>query len=45
MEDTETPNITELKVLTERLTRLLDEILLLNNKIINALDKEEEEGG
>lgn len=42
MADTDTPNITELKAITERLTRRLDEISLMDNKIISALDKEEE---
>ena len=42
MADTDTPNMTELKAITERLTRRLDEISLMDNKIINALDKEEE---
>ena len=42
MADTDTPNITELKAITERLTRRLDKISLMDNKIISALDKEEE---
>lgn len=42
MADTDTPNVTELKAITERLTRRLHEISLMDNKIISALDKEEE---
>ena len=42
MEDTDTPNLTELKAITERLARRLNEISCMDSKITSALDKEED---
>jgi len=42
MEDTESPNLTELEAIIERLTRRMEEISILDNKIITALEKEED---
>ena len=42
MADTDTPNITELKTITARLTRRLDAISVIDNKITNTSDEEEE---
>ena len=42
MEDTESPNLTELEAIIERLARRIEEISILDNKIITALEKEED---
>ena len=42
MEDTESPNLTELEAIIERLARRMEEISILDNKIITALEKEED---
>ena len=42
MEDTESPNLTELEAIIERLTRRMEEISILDNKIITALEREED---
>ena len=42
MEDTESPNLTELEAIIERLARRMEEISILDNKIVTALEKEED---
>ena len=42
LEDTESPNLTELEAIIERLARRMQEISILDNKIITALEKEED---
>ena len=41
MEDTESPNLIELEAIVERLARRMEEISILDNKIVTALEKEE----
>ena len=42
MEDTESPNLTELEAIIERLASRMEEISILDNKIVTALEKEED---
>ena len=42
MPDTELPNLTELEAIIERLSRRMEEISILDSKIVTALEKEED---
>ena len=42
MEGTESPNLTELEAIIERLARRMEEISILDNKIVTALEKKED---
>ena len=42
MEDMESPNLTELEAIIERPARRMEEISILDNKIVTALEKEDD---
>ena len=42
MEDANSPNMTELKAIVARLSRRIEEISILDNNIVKALEKEED---